>query len=799
MKFNLPKIIKYSGVVVLSLIIILTSLIFSLRFPAVQNFVKDKLIVYLENKIGTKVSLDKVYIGFPNRLMMENLYMQGQKEDTLFAVRSLEVGLDMYQLLNNTVDLTAVNIEGLRTNVVRDSSGNFNFDYIINAFATDEKEQKEESKPFIISLNKINLKDIGVTFIDEQIGNDVNVYFRKFDTKVKTFDLEKNNYAIGDIALDGLRLKLQQSLVKEVSNKVEQKTDSLSEQNPLKIALSKIKLSDFDVEYNDENTKTFAKAKFEELSTAIKHLDLQKQDYAIKNILLKNAEIQTDLFLGKQSNTANQTETTDDLPINVEIGNITLNNVKAKYNNTAEPRLAKGLDYNHLDFGKINFEMQNFKMQDNTFSGAIKQTQLQEKSGLNVAQLKTDFYYGNQKALLNNLLLKTPKTEIKNHLELNYKSIEQLTENLGSVALDANLVNSKIAFSDLLILSPELKSVDVFKNYPNAIINIDSRVTGIVDDLEIRRFSFSGLDETKILANGNIKRATNPKHLWFDFNIKQLETSSKTIHNLVPKNTVPENIQIPERISVKGTTKGSMQKVFADLQIASSLGNAIVKADVDMQTTNRERYNIYAKTQNLNIGKLIKNEDIGIINSEISAKGVGFNPEKMTANIQGKIQSAQYNNYNYKNINLNSQLNNGHISANINSADPNLILKLNASGKINTEQTSIKINGNITKVDVHRLGFYESALAVAGNINADFQNINPDELNGTLSLTNFVMADDKNTYPISDIEVLAENNVEKNLLSIKSQILDAEIVGKYQLTTIADELMKTANHYYQFT
>ena len=82
--------------------------------------------------------------------------MKGQDVDTLLSVRKFDVGLDMWQLLKSKADLTSIDLEGVRANVVRNPKGKFNFDYIINAFATSEKEEST-SKPFIISLDKIIL------------------------------------------------------------------------------------------------------------------------------------------------------------------------------------------------------------------------------------------------------------------------------------------------------------------------------------------------------------------------------------------------------------------------------------------------------------------------------------------------------------------------------------------------------------------------------------------------------------------------------------------------------------------
>ncbi|MEC5173411.1 hypothetical protein QF024_002122 [Chryseobacterium nepalense] len=119
LKINKRKLFRRFVITIISILVFIVLLILSLRLPAVQNFVKDKLVVYLEKKIKTKVSLERVYIGFPNSLVMENLYLKGQNIDTLLAVKKLDVGLNMIKLISSTADITSVDLEGARANVVR--------------------------------------------------------------------------------------------------------------------------------------------------------------------------------------------------------------------------------------------------------------------------------------------------------------------------------------------------------------------------------------------------------------------------------------------------------------------------------------------------------------------------------------------------------------------------------------------------------------------------------------------------------------------------------------------------------
>jgi len=805
LKFNKRKILRGIVITIISILVLIVLLILSLRLPAVQNYVKDKLIVYLEKKIKTKVSLDKVYIGFPNSLVMENLYLKGQDIDTLLAVKKFDVGLDMWQLINSKADLTSIDLEGVRANVVRNPQGKFNFDYIIDAFATSDKEQEQKpSKPFIISLDKIKLKDIGITFNDQQSRNDIKAYFKSFDTRVKTFDLQNNNYAVNDINLDGLKLKLKQDLIEEVAANVEEKVDSLNQKKPMKLGLNGIKLTNFDIDYADDNTKTFAKVLFRELSTKVNSIDLENNDYNVGNIYLTGANINANLFLPTENANPKNEEKPDasknsakEKAMKVLLGKLLLDDVKIAYNNTAIAPTRSGMDFNHLHFAKLNLDVRNFKMENNGFAGSVKSAEIEEARGLNVQKFNTDFVYAEKEAYLKNLYLQTPKTILRDEVVLNYNSIEQLSSNLGAVKISADIRDSKIGFSDILNLVPTLRNTAPFNKYPNATLNVNAFVRGTVNDLAIQNLKVSGLDNLRVLASGKIKNAMNPEQLYYDLNVAELSTASKTIYNLVPKNTIPNNITLPSFITIRGTAKGTTQIFDTNLRLTSTLGNAAVIAKADIRRKNRETFDVKANLQSLQIGKIIQNKDLGSITAQINAKGQGFDPKIMTANLSGDVQSATYNGYTYQNMNLKGKINRGAYDIDLNSKDPNANLHLAASGVFNDNPT-VKVNGNINKLDLNKLGFYSSPMIIAGGIDGDFKNLDPDNLNGYLTLKDFAISDTKEVYPIQEISLNAVSTADSTLIKFNSQIADVELNGKYKLTQIFGALSQTVNQYYQF-
>lgn len=800
MKVNWKKILKILAITVLSILLLLVVLFFSLRLPAVQNVLKNQLVSYIEKKVKTDVTLDRFYVDFPNSLVMENLYLKGQTVDTLLFARKFDVGLNIPKLLKNTVDITSIDLAGVRANVVRNADGSFNYDYFVDAFARKDS-QESSSKPFIISLDKIKLQDMGVTFIDNQQRNDINLYFKYFDTRVRTFDLDNNTYALNDIVMDGLKLNLKQDLVEEVSGEVEEKVDSLREKKPMKLGLRGIKFTNFNINYGDDNTKTFAKVLFGELSTKVNKLDIEGNSYDIENLLLKDANINAKLDLPNRPATASAGKsqpTAEQKAMRLLLGKASLENVKLVYDNTAIGAKGRGMDFNHLNFSDINLDAEDFKMENGTYSGRVNSAKIKEKNNLDIRRFNTDFAYTDKEAYLKNLYLETSRTILRDELVLNYNSIEQLSANPGAVKINANLKNSRVGFADVLNFMPSLRNTSPFNTYPNAIVNVDARLQGTMSNMLIKTLQISGLGDLKLAASGTLKNATVPEKLLYDLKIANLSASSATVHRLLPKNTIPQTISLPRNFSINGLAKGSTKVFDTNLNIKTTDGNAKIDALVNMLVKNRETYDVKANLQNLNIGKIIQNKDLGIITGNIAAKGQSFDVKNGTANVKGVLAAVDYNGYRYRNMNLAGNLNGGRYKLNLDSRDPNANMKIAASGIYNEKNPTVKVNGNILKLDLQRLGFYKDPMILAGTLDGEFTNLNPDFLNGYLNLEDFSMSDTKEIYPVQQLSLRAVSTSTSNSLTLNSQIADLEMSGKYRLTQIFTALQNTVNSYYRF-
>jgi hypothetical protein len=781
-----------------SVVTLLLLLIILIQVPSVQNFVKDKAVTYLQEKIKTKVSLDHIAIKFPKDVVLEGFYFEDQKKDTLLAGKRLELDVDLFKLVSSELEINSVSLENTKVNISRNKDGVFNFDYIIKAFESKEpKVEDPDGKPFRISVVKVNLDQVKFNFKDDFSKNDIRVNLTHFDTKFKRFDLDKMDFNIPNINLNGLKVVLDQDAVEKIAEVSVKTVDTISKRQDFNLNLGKISLSKIDILYDNKDSKLNSGIRLGNLNLAVNKIDLNKQLLDFDTFELKN--LSGNLRLGAKDKQI-QTPDLDSTAIKqsgwkVILNETNLENIAFKFDDMQSKPLSKGMDYSHLDLDKFNFKAEKLYYANDTISGSIKTLTVNEKSGLQIQALKTDFFYGPKNAYLKNLYLKTPQTLLQDKIRVEYKSLAALQKDIANLSIDANVKDSKIGFKDILLFVPDLQNTNPFRSNPNAVLAINTRLSGKVKDLDIPLFEMSGIGTIKVSLSGKIKGLPDAQKAYYDLNIKKLSSTSKDIYAFVPKGTIPKNIQIPSQLSLQGKFKGTVQNFKTNLALNSSFGNAKVDALFDQRLKKGEKYDATVYLLDFNLGRLIKNDSIGKITLKAKVKGTGLDPKTANAVVDGLVQKAVFNRYTYKDLALKGNIENGSFAVKSGMKDPNLNFDLVASGNTKEKYPAIKLKLNLDIADLEKLNLHAGPMKLRGNIDADIANSNPDFLNGKVFLSNIQILQDKEPIVLDSVHVIAFSDNTRNNIKISSQFLKAEVDGKYKLTTLAAAVKKSLSKY----
>lgn len=801
MKINkyVKKSLKVLAWIIASVVALILLILILIQIPAVQNFAKDKVIAYVQEKIKTPIRLDRIDIDFPKKVVLEGVFLQDQHGDTLLLGEKIAVDISLFKLLDNQVELNSIDLQGIVAYVHRDKDSVFNFDYITKAFESDTP-QDTTSPPMKFSLQKINLDRINVRFDDQITKNNLSFQIKHFDTRITKFDLVNTEFAIPKITLDGLKVKLKQGeLVREISEKTAQVADSISRKPNFKLDLGTIDFKNLAVSYDNAGTRLDTRLTLDKIFVKFNRTDMQQQivdiaDLQIDGLKGKLVLEKYKMAPGPEANTS----TSPPLPNNwkVNIKSTAITDIKFRFDDENAVRAKRGIDYKHLDLKDFNLLASNLNYTAQTISGEITKFNAEEGSGLNIQSLQTEFLYGEQTAYLKNLYLKTPQTLLRDEIIVNYQSLDALSNDLENVEVNASLNGSRLGFKDVLLFVPTLSNTNPFKSNPNAIMAINGKVNGKINNISIPNLEISGIGSTKVAASGRITGLPNVDKAYFDVTIRDFKTTSRDIAAFVPPGTIPNTLQLPNRMSLKGTFKGAINNFNTNLNFVTSSGNAKIKAAFDQRIKNREKYDGNISLDNFDIGRLIKNDSVGKISLNANVKGVGLDPKTANANLKGNIIKADFNNYIYRDLALEGAIKESKYDVLAEMNDPNLTFDLVASGGFEDKFPSVKLKMNVDIADLEKLNLHAGVLKMRGIVDADFSNTNPDFLNGKLNAYNFVIANEKEQFILDTISLLAVSTTEVDSISLRSQFMNADIRGKYELTKVGQALSNSIAKYY---
>lgn len=769
-------------------------LVVLLQVPAVQNFVKDKAVSYLEEKIQTKVAIDRIEIGLPKNVIVEGIYFQDQQKDTLLYGEKVLVNISLFKLISSKVQIENIELTGIVANINRNAEGEFNFDYIIQAFASEEP--KPESEPTEISLDKINLNNIRFTFDDAVSQNDFKLKLGHFNTRIKTFDLEKLNFEVPKIKVDQLSIQLEQGIAQVLQNTEEVVEEAKNEPN-LNLKIGEVDLGKIDIRFESQSNQLKTGLAFQKLVVNFNEIDLQKQFIDIASIDLKQTN--GNLVLGKIKEQVTKEASTETASNNwkFKLDKILVEKLDFQFDDENSAPIASGIDYKHLHLQNLNLDASQLSYTTENMAANINSFQMKDKSGLEIQNFSTDFKMTPTGISLEKLVIKTPQTEIKNKLVLGFPSLESIGENPGEIAINAKLLQTKIAFQDVLLFAPQLAQDNPFKSNPNAILLLNTELSGKVSNLQIPIFQISGIGQTNASLSGRIVGLPDVEKAYFDLAIKQFQSTSNDVLAFVPPNTIPSNIQLPSIFNLNGNFKGLVYDFATNLNFASSFGDAKVVALFNQTQKGNEKYDAQIDLSEFDLGKLIQNDSIGKLSLKADVKGAGLDPKTAAANADLEVIKATFNSYTYQNVSLKGAIQNGDFEITTASQDPNITFDGIASGSFKTDYPTGKLKLNLEMVDLEKLNFIEKPFRFKGIIEADMASTDIDFLNGEVVLHKFILANEKEQFALDSIKISAKSTVENNSIKLESQFVDASILGKYKLSKIGESFSNSIQKYYQ--
>ena len=792
----MKRLLRIIGYLLLGIFLLLGGLFIFLESSTGQDFLTKQVVSYLRTKLNTKVEIEKIRFHLPDWISLENVYIQDRQKDTLIAGKKIYVDVDMLALLQNKVAINQVELTNIRAKIKRTlPDTTFNFNFIMQAFDSGETAKTTTSTPLDIGLKNIKLSNVNITYKDAILGTDADANLRFLETEFDKFNFDKSQYHFAKINGDGGTVSLNLYKPLRTSSNVNVPVTNKNPADTLDFSLKKIALSNLNWSFESAEDGIKNKVKLGKFEAEGQGFYLEKQQVSLKSILLENTETLLEIKQISQ-----KASTTASKPNNwvVNIAQTQVKNNSVRYDDFNAITQAKGLDAAHLDLKKLDVILSNFIFSPKLISGQLSKATFNERSGLTVQNIKTDFSYTDKQISLKKLLVKTPNTLLQDELLMQYNSLEDFSKNLGNIRLKLNLKKSQLAVKDLLILVPDLAKNQTFRGRENDIIRADGMVSGTVNNLSVPKLTIDGFGETRLQVNGQILGLPNTDKLGFDMKITELSLTKKDILQIAGDSAIPKSIELPEFVSVKGSIKGKLQNLVVDASLDSDLGGASFKGKLGNITADKNQmYDGRITFQDFDLGKLTKQpETVGKLTLDATVKGTGFDPKTMQANVEGTAQKIVIQGYEYNNLALNGTINDQIAVFRGSVNDENAKVKIDARVNLAEEYPAIIADVSVNELDLKKLNLYAQNLRLKGDIQLDMTSTNPTNPMGKIIINNAILQKDGKAIALDSVNLDIKNTNNARDITLKSPFLNAQINGNFEYAQLSDILLTEVNKYF---
>ncbi|MCP9762553.1 translocation/assembly module TamB domain-containing protein [Lacihabitans soyangensis] len=734
------RILKTLAIIILLLLVATMGLIFYLKSPSGQKQLSAFVIKTLSDRLKTPVEGNISY-GFPDWVKIDNLLIKDQQSDTLLSAKRAYIDLDMLAYLDNALKINKLELEGSLLNIYKKDSV-FNYSYAMAAFSST-KPKDSTAVPLSYELQSILAKNLIVRYSDPSSKQKLQAKFGDLQTGFSKIDIEKNQFFLKNTSLANTYLAANFGETAEDSS-VSKSNSKLPD-----IQIQEFATKNFNWDVALGGNKTVGKGI--NLDLEIEKIDLPKESISL-NKLVANAD------------------------------NITYSGMKG-------PKTVAG-QLNFQDLGLTDFVLKTQKLSYNKekIEGEILKLSVKEKSGFEIKELTGSSVLKNKKLVLENLNLKTNNSELKSKAEIVLNPTD-LTKSVFSY----QLISSNLSATDALYFNRELSKNPYFQNISKDKISLIGKFYGDLSNLKFEKVNLKGIQNSSLSFSGTVKDLNNPL---FDLNIASLTSSKADVLRLLPADVLPENVNIPNNFTLKGSVKGKIADFNSDLTISSEQGIAHLNSRI-INSSGGLAYSGKLNTQAYKVGDLMNNPTIGSISSVLEFKGKGTSLKTADLMLSGNVSEAFYEGKKYQNITFSGDLKNQIFNTKLAVNDPSA--GFTWEGKVDLSKPIIELEGKskLDFVNLQKLGITQENIIIKGDI--DLKNIVLDPKSPFIDFQgkNINVYKDDVLFPIGDIKVITSTKDGNNKLEATTSFINLSLSGDFDYNQLQNIMLNEVNNYFK--
>ena len=157
------RVFKWIFSIVLWTVITLNVIAFGVtRLPMTQRFLGDKISGIASDLLGTQVSIGRVDLGLPSRLILDDLVVLDQRQQEMIRAARVSVKMDIVPLLEGKVAISSAQLFGARFRLYKpNAQAQTNFQFLIDSLASKDTTSHT---PLDVRVNSLIVRNTSVSY-----------------------------------------------------------------------------------------------------------------------------------------------------------------------------------------------------------------------------------------------------------------------------------------------------------------------------------------------------------------------------------------------------------------------------------------------------------------------------------------------------------------------------------------------------------------------------------------------------------------------------------------------------------
>ncbi len=302
-------------------------------------------------------------------------------------------------------------------------------------------------------------------------------------------------------------------------------------------------------------------------------------------------------------------------------------------------------------------------------------------------------------------------------------------------------------------------------------------------------------ESTTASINGTIVNALEPDKLNLDINVSNLRVAALDVNAILPDSLLPAYLKLPDLQITNAQISGSLDDLTFNLPLTTSNGKWDIKGRY-----NPNDLNVDLAIQDLDLAELFTGSYADTIRT------LDLKPLSITATAKGKLeptmQLAIQLNVNEQGrgelVDLSGTVDDQTYTAEFAFKNEDLLGNGNAFYTVGPDSVaSVKAVFNLDRIDMQRWDLTEVPVMVEMKLRAESVGLDPYNLEGRVEIDDFIIRTDESSSFVDSMVVLASMHDSNNEVTVRSDLLDADLNGVFDPLAVGPELSRFIRGYWE--